>query len=79
MHKLLHYIFAVIRDQKSFAFRSPEDHKASLLTKLNLPSNNPSDTLGLFHCSGFSMGLFVMPFCNNLFTQIYSRIWLDFY
>ena len=35
MHKLLHYIFAVIRDQKSFAFRSPEDHKASLLTKLN--------------------------------------------
>ena len=35
MHKLLHYIFAVIRDQKSFAFRNPEDHKASLLTKLN--------------------------------------------
>lgn len=35
MHKLLHYIFAVIRDQKSFEFRSPEDHKLLLLAKLN--------------------------------------------
>ena len=35
MHKLLHYIFAVIRDQKSFEFRSPEDHKLLLVNKLN--------------------------------------------
>ncbi len=27
MHKLLHYIFAVLRDQKPFIFRSPEDHQ----------------------------------------------------
>jgi transposase len=28
MHKLLHYIFAVLRDQKPFEFRSPEDHQS---------------------------------------------------
>ena len=28
MHKLLHYIFAVLRDQKSFEFRKPEDHQS---------------------------------------------------
>ena len=27
MHKLLHYIFAVLRDQKPFEVRKPEDHK----------------------------------------------------
>ena len=27
MHKLLHYIFAVLRDEKPFVFRSPEDHQ----------------------------------------------------
>ena len=27
MHKLLHYIFAVLRDQKPFIFRRPEDHQ----------------------------------------------------
>lgn len=27
MHKLLHYIFAVLRDQKPFEFRSPQDHQ----------------------------------------------------
>ena len=27
MHKLLNYIFAVLRDEKSFALRSPEDHQ----------------------------------------------------
>jgi hypothetical protein len=26
MHKFLHYIFAVLRDEKTFALRSPEDH-----------------------------------------------------
>lgn len=34
MHKLLHYIFAVLRDQKPFEFRKPEDHRANLLNKL---------------------------------------------
>ena len=28
MHKLLHYIFAVLRDQKPFEFRKPEDHQS---------------------------------------------------
>ncbi|WP_373482737.1 IS110 family transposase [Acetobacterium sp.] len=28
MNKLLHYIFAVLRDQKPFEFRSPEDHQS---------------------------------------------------
>jgi len=28
MHKLLHYIFAVLRDQKTFKFRKPEDHQS---------------------------------------------------
>ena len=28
MHKLLHYIFAVLRDEKSFEIRSPEEHQA---------------------------------------------------
>ena len=28
MHKLLHYIFAVLRDQKPFEFRSPKDHQS---------------------------------------------------
>ncbi|OLN28587.1 Mobile element protein [Desulfosporosinus metallidurans] len=28
MHKLLHYIFAVLRDQKSFEKRKPEDHQS---------------------------------------------------
>ncbi|SHK13807.1 hypothetical protein SAMN02745975_03738 [Geosporobacter subterraneus DSM 17957] len=28
MHKLLHYIFAVLRDEKPFVFRIPEDHQA---------------------------------------------------
>ena len=27
MHKLLHYIFAVLRDEKAFEFRSPQDHQ----------------------------------------------------
>lgn len=27
MHKLLYYIFAVLRDEKAFKFRSPEDHQ----------------------------------------------------
>lgn len=31
MHKLLHYMFAVLRDQKSFEFRKPEIHLANLL------------------------------------------------
>lgn len=35
MHKLLHYIFAVIRDQTFFEFRAPEEHKALLLSKLH--------------------------------------------
>jgi len=28
MHKLLHYIFAVLRDQKPFELRKPEDHQS---------------------------------------------------
>lgn len=28
MHKLLHYIFAVLRDEKPFEIRSPEEHQA---------------------------------------------------
>ncbi|NDL68875.1 IS110 family transposase [Anaerotalea alkaliphila] len=28
MHKLLHYIFAVLRDEKPFVFRSPQDHQS---------------------------------------------------
>jgi hypothetical protein len=28
MNKLLHYIFAVLRDQKPFEFRNPEDHQS---------------------------------------------------
>lgn len=35
MHKLLHYIFAVMRDQTAFTFRRPEEHRALLLAKLN--------------------------------------------
>ncbi|OLN25085.1 IS110 family transposase [Desulfosporosinus metallidurans] len=34
MHKLLHYIFAVLRDQKSFEIRKPEDHQSWRTTKL---------------------------------------------
>ena len=34
MHKLLHYIFAVLRDQKSFEFRRPEDHQSWRKDKL---------------------------------------------
>jgi len=34
MHKLLHYIFAVLRDQKSFEFRKPEDHQSWRENKL---------------------------------------------
>ena len=34
MHKLLHYIFAVLRDQKPFEFRKPEDHQSWRKTKL---------------------------------------------
>jgi hypothetical protein len=34
MHKLLHYIFAVLRDQKPFEFRKPEDHQSWRNTKL---------------------------------------------
>jgi hypothetical protein len=34
MHKLLHYIFAVLRDQKTFEFRKPEDHQSWRNTKL---------------------------------------------
>ena len=34
MHKLLHYIFAVLRDQKSFEFRNPEDHQSWRENKL---------------------------------------------
>lgn len=33
MHKLLHYIFAVLRDEKPFEFRSPEDHQTWRQTK----------------------------------------------
>jgi transposase len=34
IHKLLHYIFAVLRDQKPFEFRRPEDHQTWRKTKL---------------------------------------------
>lgn len=34
MHKLLHYIFAVLRDLKPFEFRSPQEHKAWRNNKL---------------------------------------------
>lgn len=34
MHKLLHFIFAVLRDQKAFVFRNPEAHRSLLLSKL---------------------------------------------
>ncbi|CAA7601968.1 Transposase IS116/IS110/IS902 family [Acididesulfobacillus acetoxydans] len=34
MHKLLHYIFAVLRDQKPFEVRKPEDHQSWRKTKL---------------------------------------------
>lgn len=33
MHKLLHYIFAVLRDQKPFKIRKPEDHQTWRITK----------------------------------------------
>lgn len=34
MHKLLHYIFAVLRDQKPFEIRKPEDHQSWRQAKL---------------------------------------------
>lgn len=34
MHKLLHYIFAVLRDQKPYEIRRPEDHQAWRATKI---------------------------------------------
>lgn len=34
MHKLLHYIFAVLRDQKPYEIRKPEDHQSWRTTKL---------------------------------------------
>ncbi|SPF55220.1 transposase [Candidatus Desulfosporosinus infrequens] len=34
MHKLLHYIFAVLREQKPFEFRKPEEHRRTLLLQL---------------------------------------------
>lgn len=34
MHKFLHYIFAVLRDQKPFEFRRPEDHQSWRKVKL---------------------------------------------
>ncbi len=33
MHKLLHYIFAVLRDQKPFEIRKPDDHQTWRTTK----------------------------------------------
>ncbi|SHK24178.1 Transposase, partial [Geosporobacter subterraneus DSM 17957] len=33
MHKLLHYIFAVLRDEKPFEIRSPQDHQSWRKTK----------------------------------------------
>lgn len=36
MHKLLHYIFAVLRDEKPFEFRSPEKHQSWRTTKSHL-------------------------------------------
>lgn len=35
MHKLLHYIFAVLRDEKPFEFRSPEEHQSWRSSKVN--------------------------------------------
>ncbi|AGA68050.1 transposase [Desulfitobacterium dichloroeliminans LMG P-21439] len=35
MHKLLHYIFAVLRDQKPFEIRQPKDHQSWRNTKLS--------------------------------------------
>jgi len=34
MHKILHYIFAVLRDQKPFEIRKPEDHQTWRTAKL---------------------------------------------
>ena len=36
MHKLLHYIFAVLRDDKPFEFRKPEDHQSWRTAKIHL-------------------------------------------
>ena len=36
MHKLLHYIFAVLRDEKPFEFRSPQDHQTWRTSKVML-------------------------------------------
>ena len=36
MHKLLHYIFAVLREQKPFEVRTPEDHRLKHLGQLKL-------------------------------------------
>jgi transposase len=33
MHKLIHYFFAVLRDQKSFECRLPNDHRLNHMTK----------------------------------------------
>lgn len=34
MHKLLHYIFAVLRDNKPYEFRKPDDHQSWRTTKI---------------------------------------------
>ncbi len=34
MHKLIHYIFAVLREQKNFVLRNPEIHRAIHMTNL---------------------------------------------
>lgn len=36
MHKLLHYIFAVLREQKPFEIRKPEDHRLKHMSQLKL-------------------------------------------
>lgn len=36
MHKLLHYIFAVLRDDKPFELKNPEDHQTWRTSKTNL-------------------------------------------
>lgn len=36
MHKLLHYIFAVLREQKPFEIRKPEDHRLKHMGQLKL-------------------------------------------
>lgn len=36
MHKLLNYIFAVLRDEKPFEFRIPEDHQTWRVAKLGI-------------------------------------------